>query len=203
LGHLQPFTADICGSWRDAHEESSTSLNERALEDLRVLQAEGRVILLSAPRAGHGKTHLLGRVAQRLSGEAVIATVPWQSADDVTWAGCGRGVLHDLATGVARDAPSLQTICAGVLATLLRRLIQTGRIPSTDPAQALRVLAQDPMELFNEGGSARVIGEWYRRHFDQLRAPAAAISNVDGPAAVEDWLRGFFDYVDDPSPSRL
>jgi hypothetical protein len=112
-------------------------------------------------------------------------------------------VLHDLATGGVRGTTSLQTVCAGVLATLLRRLIQTGRIPSTDPAQALRVLAQDPMELFYEGGNARVIGDWFRRHFDQLRRPVAEISNVEGPAAVEDWLKGFFDYVDDPSPARL
>lgn len=203
LGHLHPFALDICSTWRDADEESSTSLNERALEDLHVLQAEGRVVLLSAPRAGHGKTHLLGRVAHRMSGEAVVATVPWQSAEDVSWAHCGSGVLHDLATGGARGTASLQTVCAGVLATLLRRLIQTGRIPSTDPAQALRVLAQDPMELFTEGGNARVIGDWFRRHFDQLRRPVAEISNIEGPAAVEDWLKGFFDYVDDPSSARL
>jgi hypothetical protein len=194
---------DICSSWRDAHEESSTSLNERALEDLHLLQAEGKVVLLSAPRAGHGKTHLLGRVAQRLSGEAVIATVPWQSADDVSWSHCGSGVLHDLALGGAHGTASLQTVCAGVLATLLRRLIQTGRIPSTDPAQALRVLAQDPMDLFTEGGNARVIGDWFRRHFDQLRRPVAEISNIEGLTEVEDWLKGFFDYVDDPSPARL
>ena len=33
--------------------------------------------------------------------------------------------------------------------------------------------------------------------------PVAEISNIEGPAAVEDWLKGFFDYVDDPSPARL
>jgi hypothetical protein len=201
LGHLQPFGLDVCASWREAREESSTSLNARALEELEVLRTEGRIILLSAPRAGHGKTHLVGRVARRLATEAVVATLPWQSAEDVTWQGCGRGVLHDLSG--AESAPSLQTVCAGVMATLLRRLIQTGRIPSTDPVQALRVLSQDPMELFSEGGKARVIGEWFRRHFDPLRHPLAEISNADAPAFVEDWLRGFFDYVDDPSPAHL
>ena len=203
LGHLQPFALDICANWREVNEESSTSLHEGALEDLHILQAEGRIVLLSAPRAGHGKTHLLGRVAHRLTGQAVIATVPWHSADDVSWAGCGAGVLHDLATGAAHGTATLQTVCGGVLATLLRRLIQTGRIPSTDPAQALRVLADDPMELFKEGGNARVIGDWFRRHFDQLRKPLADISNVDGSGAVEDWLRGFLDYVDEPSSARL
>lgn len=203
LGHLQPFALDVCANWREVHEDSSTHLHERALEELHVLQAEGRVILLSAPRAGHGKTHLLGRVAQRMAAEAMVATVPWHTAADVSWVGCGRGVLNDLAAGAAPGIPSLQTACAGVLATLLRRLIQTGRIPSTDPVQALRVLSQDPMGLFKEGGNARVIGDWLRRHFDQLRTPLAAISNLEHQGAVEDRLRAFMDYVDDPSPARL
>src|SRR4051812_26626067 len=202
-GHLQPFALDVCASWREVNEQSSAHLNQRALEELHVLEAQGRVVLLSAPRAGHGKTHLLGRVAQRMSSEAVVATVPWQSAADVSWSGCGHGVLHDLAAAASPGVPSLQTVCAGILATLLRRLIQTGRIPSTDPVQALRVLAQDPMALFREGGNARVIGDWMRRHFDQLRIPLAAISNLDNPAVVEERLRMFLDYVDDPSSARL
>ncbi len=203
LGHIQPFALDVCANWREVNEASSVHLHQRALEDLRLLEAEGRVVLLSAPRAGHGKTHLLGRVAHKLAGEAVIATVPWYSAEDVSWRGCGHGVLHDLATAASRGGVSLQTVCAGVLATLLRRLIQTGRIPSTDPAEALRVLSEDPMELFKADGKARVIGEWYRRHFDQLSTPLAEVSGVDDPDAIGDWLRGFFDYVEEPVTARL
>lgn len=202
LGHVQPFGLDICPTWHDATEESSVPLHERALEEMHVLESEGRVVLLSAPRAGHGKTHLLGRVAQKLSNEAVVAGLPWQALDGVSWMGCGRGVLQDLASGVAQPN-ALQRMCGGVLATLLRRLIQTGRIPSTDPVQALRVLSQDPMDLFNEGGNAKVIGEWFRRHFEQLRRPLAEISNLDSLEPVEDWLGGFFSYVNEASPSSF
>ncbi|MFZ4766181.1 MAG: hypothetical protein ACOYMN_14620, partial [Roseimicrobium sp.] len=141
-------------------------------------------------------------MATKLQGEAVVAGLPWQSADGLTWAGCGRGLLQDLAAGAARPTV-LQQVCAGVLATLLRRLIQTGRIPSTDPVQALRVLSQDPMDLFIEGGNAKVIGEWFRRHFDPLRKPLAEISSLDGPEAVEDWLRVFFEYVENPTSATL
>lgn len=177
-------------------------IHDRALDELRTLEAQDRVMLLNAPRAGHGKTHLLGRVAHRLSEQAIVAGLPWQSRDDVSWLGCGRGVLHDLASGTAQPN-ALQRACAGVLATLLRRLIQTGRIPSTDPVQALRVLSQDPMDLFEESGNAKVIGEWFRKHFDQLRKPLADISSLDGPDQVEDWLSGFFEYVDKPTPATL
>lgn len=202
LGHLQPFALDTCATWHEATEEGSVPLHEQALEELHVLQAQNRVVLLSAPRAGHGKTHLLGRVAQKLAVDATIAGVPWHSKDDVSWLGCGRGVLYDLAHG-GGQTNVLQRVCAGVLATLLRRLVQTGRIPSTDPARALRVLSGEPMELFINSGNARVIGEWFRRHFDQLRPLMAEISNLDGPEDVEDWLRGFFEYVEQPTPAVL
>lgn len=200
LGHLQPFALDVCQSWHEASEEASVPLHDRALDELRTLQAQDRVMLLNAPRAGHGKTHLLGRVAHKLSGEAIVAGLPWQSRDDVSWTGCGHGVLQDLASGTVQPN-ALQRACAGVLATLLRRLIQTGRIPSTDPVQALRVLSQDPMDLFNDRGNAKVIGEWFRKHFDQLRKPLADISSLDGPDLVEDWLTGFFEYVNQPTPA--
>ncbi len=200
LGHLQPFGDDICASWHEA--EDSVSIHEAAFEELRAQEVQGKVVLLNAPRAGHGKTHLLGRVAGKLNSEAAIASLPWQTLDGLTWEKTGRGIIQDLArTG---DNPnSLERLCAGILATLLRRLIQTGRIPSTDPAQALRVLSQDPMELFQESGNARVIGDWFRKHFEQLRHALAEISNVEDIPIVENWLQAMFDYLGSPTAGNL
>ena len=202
LDYIQPFGHDVCATWRDALHGSEVPMNEGALQSLRVLEAEGRVTLLNAPRAGHGKTHLLGRVARRLQEDAIVAGLPWLSLEGLTWTGTGLGILQDLAKAGARPT-QLQKVGGGLLATLLRRLIQTGRIPSTDPVQAMRVLSQDPMQLFMEGGSAGVIGAWFRRHFDQLAKPLAESSGLDGTDAVEGWLRGFFNYLEDPSSATL
>lgn len=168
-------------------------LHERVREQLYALRSSERIILLSAPRAGHGKTHLLGRVAAMMLDEAVVASLPWQTRDGATWSGTGCGIIEDLAR-----ANQLQAVCGGVNAMLLRRLIQTGRIPSNDPAQALRVLGQNPMELFSPEGSARVIGGWFRKHFDQLCRPLAQISNLDSLSHAEAWLRAMFEYVGKP-----
>lgn len=202
LANLQPFGNDICATWHEGEGEASVPIHENALEELRALENQGRVILLSAPRAGHGKTHLLGRVAEKLQGEAVVASLPWETEEGMTWAGCGRGIVADLAYSGAKPN-LLQQVCAGVHATLLKRLIQTGRIPSTDPSQALRVLSQDPMNLFSESGPAKVIGEWFRKHYDQLHATLTEVTYLEGRAEVADWLRAMFDYVEQPGAAAL
>ncbi len=202
LANLQPFGNDICATWHEGEGEPAVAIHETALEELRALENEGRVILLSAPRAGHGKTHLLGRVAEKLQSEAVVASLPWQTEDGMTWAGCGRGIVADLAySGVKPNL--LQRVCSGVHAALLKRLIQTGRIPSTDPSQALRVLSQDPMNLFSDSGPAKVIGEWFRKHYDQLHATLTEVTYLEGRAEVADWLRAMFDYVEQPTAANL
>jgi len=197
---MRPFGGDICVDWRGP--ATSVPLHERALEELYTLGAEGKIIMLSAPRAGHGKTHLVGRVAEKLTGKALLADLPWQSEEGLNWMETGRGILADLASGDGKPQ-ALQQLAAGVNTTLLRRLIQTGRIPSTDPAQALRVLSEDPMDIFAESGNARIIGDWFKRHASQLRGQLAEISNVEGADEVEALLKGLFEYIEQPTADAL
>jgi hypothetical protein len=200
---MQPFGHDICESWHDSEREGHIDLHGRAMAELHALREEGRVVLLSAPRAGHGKTHLLGRVAMMLRGEAIVASLPWQDVQGVSWEATGQAVLAELARTPAEGHDLLQRACGGTCAMLLRRLIQTGRIPSADPAQALRVMAQDPMDLFTSDGAARVIGDWFRRHFDQLCRPLVESSGAADHAAAEAWLRVMFEYLERPGPDSL
>ncbi|QIF03738.1 hypothetical protein [Roseimicrobium sp. ORNL1] len=202
LEMLQPFGHDVCAHWRDALHGSEVPMHEDALQALRVLESEGRVTLLHAPRAGHGKTHLLGRVARRLQEDAVVAGLPWISLEGLSWSATGRGMLQDLASA-GRHPTLLQRVSAGVLATLLRRMIQTGRIPCTDPVQAMRVLSQDPTDLFAEGKSASVIGSWFRRHFEQLAKPLAECAGHYDADALEGWLRGLFHYLENPCATAV
>jgi len=198
---VQPFSNDICASWQDAASEGihHVPIHEQALLELRDLAREGRIILLSAPRAGHGKTHLLGRVAEGLKDTAQVIALPWHSAGMVTWEASGSNLLMELAT----PPTGLQRVCGGVCATLLRRLIQVGRIPSADPAQALQVLTQDPLHIFHSPGPAKVIGDWFRRHFEQLRRPLAEVSGLEDTASVERWLAAMFHYLEQPTPVSL
>jgi len=142
LQFMQPFGRDICESWHDADQEGHVPLNERTIDQLRALRAGERVLLIRAPRAGFGKTHLLGHAAGLLKENFMPMTLPWQSPDGMSWTATGRGLLADL----SRDTDpqnALWQVCAGLCATLLRRLIQTGRIPSADPAQIGRASCRE------------------------------------------------------------
>lgn len=199
---MQPFGRDICESWHDADQEGHVPLNERTIEQLRALRAGERVLLIRAPRAGFGKTHLLGHAAGLLKDNFVPMTLPWHSPDGMTWAATGRGILADLSRGEEQHN-SLWQICAGVCATLLRRLIQTGRIPSADPTQALQVLEKPPQEVFGSGSSGQVIGSWFREHFAQLSRPMATAANLDNPAEAEAWVRAMFEHMDKTDSTTL
>src|ERR1700733_11080979 len=93
---MQPFGRDICESWHEAEQEGHVPLNERTIEQLRALRAGERVLLIRAPRAGFGKTHLLGHAASLLKESFMPMTLSWHSADGMTWASTGRGLLADL-----------------------------------------------------------------------------------------------------------
>lgn len=169
-------------------------MHEEALAAMRSLEAEGRLVLLSAPRAGHGKTHLLGRVAARLQPASVVAALPWQTREGLTWEASGRGVLEDLAA--QKGTPDkLKEVCGGVLATLLRRLIQQGQVPCANPEQALRLLRERPMQLFSREGEAKPLGEWFHAHFSALRKKLASITGIIESPWTEIWLHRFMHAV--------
>ncbi|TLD70473.1 hypothetical protein FEM03_12145 [Phragmitibacter flavus] len=169
---------------------------------MRSLEAEGRIVLLSAPRAGHGKTHLLGRVAARLQPASVVAALPWQTREGLTWESTGRGVLQDLAA--QRGTPGmLNEVCGGVLATLLRRMIQTGQVPSANPGKALRLLQEKPMQLFSREGDARPLSDWFHKHFTALRKKLAASTGLTASPWIEAWLHRFMQAVSLPTNEAL
>lgn len=196
LRFVQPFGNDICESWHEA--ASSASIHQEALEALRAMEIKGRVVLLSAPRAGHGKTHLLGRMAGLLRPDALVAGLPWQSRENLKWPNSVQGVLLDLAS--CQSGPSqLRQSCAGVLAQQLRTLVEEGRIPTANPAQAVQTLATEPMSLFEGQAPARVIGNWLCRHFETLCRPLAAATGLEERALVEIWLRRMVEAVQGPA----
>lgn len=194
LAFLQPFGNDVCESWHEANPQASAPIHEEALSALRSLESQGRIVLLSAPRAGHGKTHLLGRVAAKLQPTSVVAALPWETRNGLSWHATAGGILEDLATP-HRIAPhqevTLPDICRGVLAMHLMRLVQTGKIPSANPAQALHLLQTNPKTLFTHEGPTKALAEWFQIYFPSLRKALASTSGITETMWVEAWLQRF------------
>ena len=170
-----------------------------AIEDLGEGQHQGRqgkpLLLLTAPRAGYGKTHLLGRMAAVAESQAVAMPLVFRSDTDVSWAGVSREAVEILRhlPGKEQGWPRLRELCAGIFASMVLRLIRDGRLPCANPEQAMRVLASDPCDLFREGTAAKLIGDWLKKHYPQLRKAltdqARALPNA---GSMDGWVDALF-----------
>lgn len=153
------------------------------------------LLLLTAPRAGYGKTHLLGRVAAAAADQGVAMPLAFRSDMEVGWPTVSLEALDILRRQPAQMAgwSRLQEICTGIFSSLVIRLIRNGRLPCANQDQAIRVLSGSPGELFREGSQARLIGDWLRKHYGQLRKPMAEMARqVPGAAQADIWVDALF-----------
>ncbi|OYW31273.1 MAG: hypothetical protein B7Z47_01530 [Chthoniobacter sp. 12-60-6] len=216
---LNPFSDDVCaGPFGVAENRSVRGLNGDILGQLTTTiddrqtsagRAGGQpLLLLTAPRAGYGKTHLLGRLAAAANGQVVLVPLAFRLEDTI---GISAVAVRGLESMARADASregwtKLREACAGVCAILVRRLIESGTLPCANPEQALRVLSGDPVEVFDEKGGARLIGEWVRRFEAQLRKPMTeqAMKRVPAiPAALESWVNAMLNHALDGGMSHV
>ena len=205
-GVVNPFSTDVCtGPYGVSESSSIKALNLEVLERLtqavddqqrQAGQVGGQpLVLLTAPRAGYGKTHLLGRMTAAGGGQWLILPLAFRMGDEVTRANLARRGLEALERAeVTVDGWSkLREASAGVTAGLLRQLIQAGKLPCANPEQAVRVLSGPAHEIFQPGGPAHVIGDWLRKHLTQLRRPMAELASratgVVTPSDAEGWIQ--------------
>lgn len=216
---LNPFADDVCaGPFGVAENRSVPGLNGDILGQLTTTIDErqssaGRaggqpLLLLTAPRAGYGKTHLLGRLAAAANGQVVLVPLAFRLEDTIGISAVAVRGLESMARAEAsREGwTKLREACAGVCATLVRRLIENGTLPCANPDQALRVLGGDPIEVFDEKGSARLIGDWVRRFEGQLRKPMTdqAMKRVPAiPTALESWVNAMLNHALDGGMSHM
>ena len=206
-----PFTDDVCtGPFEVSEAGTIEGLNRETLDRLTDAiderqrtagRAAGQpLMLLTAPRAGYGKTHLLGRLAEASGRGVVLLPLAFRLDDEIGWPATAFRACEALARAPGRRPgwSRLREVSAGVCAALLLRLIEGGKLPCANPEQAMRVLASDPSEIFSETGSARLIGEWLRKHVSQLRKPladtAAQMSGVS-QGDLEEWIQAFLNHA--------
>ncbi len=205
-----PFFADVCTTpFEVVASQTVSALHEEvvrqvasAVEDLGERDAGAHtgkpLLLLTAPRAGYGKTHVLGRVAAVADTQALAMPLIFRSDAEVSWSAASLEAMDVLRRLPGRTPgwSRLREVCAGVLAGFMQKLIQGGRLPCANPEQAIRVLGGDPTELFRESSTARLIGDWLRRHFGQLRKPLSlAASELPGAGVMESWVDALFAYA--------
>lgn len=192
-----PFSQDVCQNPQAVTEHNTVGgLNQEALDQLLV-SVESRsgalVKLLTAPRAGYGKTHLLGRLAHVAAAQSAIVPLTFRSGDVLNLSTLTRRGLESLSQSEGNEAgwTRLRESCGGLIASLLHGLIEEGLVPSANPEQALQVLKGPVKEIFSPEGGAHMIGDWLKKHeaglCPVLARRAARLANVSTEAAHA-WL---------------
>lgn len=180
----------------------AVSVNRQAYEILSgtlsvPVEKMGRCILLRAPRAGHGKTHLLSRIQHQLG--ATTEFIPLQAA-----AGCridAASVTDDTLRRLVRQLPAsggltvLDLLTRRWFASALQPLVSSGEVPCQDKEGALTALRLRPIETFDFHAPDAVTAHWARENFDVLGQRLALELSKRGGFSVSGtsfWMDALF-----------
>ena len=213
-----PFAAEMCLSpFEVAENRSVPGMNQEVFQRLvNAIEHRGDraglgrsdkpVLLLTAPRAGYGKTHLLGRIAGTVESRVVAVPLVFRADMEVTWTGVSQEAVEVLRhlPGKTPGWSRLREVCAGIIASMVLQLIRDGRLPCANKEQAIRVLSADPADLFQPGTKARMIGDWLNTHYPQLRKPLIELAEaLPDAGAMDGWVDTLFAAAHDGSMASL
>ena len=199
LGHLP-----------QAHAEAVNRHAYEILHDILAVPVEkpGRCILLRAPRAGHGKTHLLSRIQHHLG--ASHEFIPLRAAF-----GCqidATTVIDDALRHLLQPLPAATGLCLldlvvrRLFALALQPLVGTGEVPCQDPEVALDGLRTRPVEIFDFHHPGAVTAQWARDNFAVIgpRFSVELARRCGLPLReVEFWVTSWFNFVVTPPANCL
>jgi hypothetical protein len=214
MANEHPFEMlfETLGRLPTAHAEP---VNRRAYEILHgvlsvPLEKPGRCILLRAPRAGQGKTHLLSRIQHQLGSSHEF--IPLRPVF-----GCqieAATVIDDALRHLLRPLPAagglcvLDTVARRLFASALQPLVASGEVPSQDREGAITALRIEPIETFDFHDPNAVTAQWTHENFELLgqRLSAELSQNCHLPLYdVGFWVDALFHFAAAPleNPVRL
>lgn len=201
LGRPSPFNAEL--------------VNRRAYEILAEiltvpLEKTGRCILLRAPRAGHGKTHLLSRVQHFLGSAHEFIPLHPAFGSRIN----SVSVTDDVLRRLVRPLPASGGLCVldlftrRLFASALQPLVGSGEVPCQDREGALSALRMRPVETFDFHHANAVTAHWARENFEVLgqRLSLELAGRCGLPVReISFWVDALFRFAATPveSPSRV
>ena len=195
-----------------AHADSVNRQAYEVLADILSVPLEktGRCVLLRAPRAGHGKTHLLSRILHQLgaSHEFIPLHASCGSRIDAS------SVIDDTLRRLVRQLPAgggltvLDLVTRRLFASALQPLVGSGEVPCQDREGALTALRARPIETFDFHHPNAVTAHWARENFEVLgqRLSLELAQRTDLPVSdVAFWVELLFRFAAAPldNPGRV
>ncbi|MFM2196994.1 MAG: hypothetical protein RLZZ505_426 [Verrucomicrobiota bacterium] len=201
------------GRLPDSHSDSVNRIPREKLKGWldAPIGKPGHCFLLKAPRAGHGKTHLLTRLLHDLGGShefVPLHAVGGSRIDAAT-------VLDDTLRRLVRGLPAaggltvLDLVARRLFSMALQPLVNSGEVPCQDREAALVALRDRPVETFDFHHPGAVTAHWAKENFELLGPRLALeISQRNGLSLreVSFWVDAMFRFsatqIDNPSRVR-
>jgi hypothetical protein len=195
-----------------AHAAAVNRLAYQALgEALNVpLEHRGRCLLLRAPRAGCGKTHLLSHIQQQLRASHELLPLQVAAGARITAATVTDAMLRQL----TRLVPAAGAVCAldlivrRLFSLALQPLVSSGEVPCLDRDGTLASLCERPLETFDFHHPDALSAHWTRDNFGVL-GPRLSLTLAQltdcAPHAVNFWVDALFRFAVAPvdQPARI
>jgi hypothetical protein len=210
----QPFHPlfESLGRLPDSHVDSINQPAYHALLDSLAVPLDhaGRCLLLRAPRAGYGKTHLLSRLQHHLSASHEFVPLYPAAGSRVDAASVTDDVLRRFGSPLPAGGGLCGLDVAGrrLFALALQPLVISGEIPCLDREGALSSLRDRPVETFDFHHPNAVTAQWIRDNFELLGPRLAQeLANLTGlsPHAAGFWVDALFRFAVTPveAPGRI
>jgi hypothetical protein len=198
---VQPFfdvLGQACAPHAPGVNAAATTRMERVLKS--PVDAPGRGILLRAPRAGFGKSHLLAYVQQRLGTTHEFLPIHPLEGSRVDASGAIEAALRRLTRPLPAGGglTSLDLQARRLFSLALQPLVTSGEVPCQDREAALTALRQRPVETFDFHHSQAVTAHWTKENFEVLGPRLALeLSRRTGTALNESsfWLASLFRFA--------
>ena len=198
---VQPFfdvLGQACAPHAPGVNAAATARMERVLKS--PVDAPGRGILLRAPRAGFGKSHLLAYVQQRLGTTHEFLPIHPLEGSRVDASGAIEAALRRLTRPLPAGGglTSLDLQARRLFSLALQPLVSSGEVPCQDREAALTALRQRPVETFDFHHSQAVTAHWTKENFEVLGPRLALeLSRRTGTSLNESsfWLASLFRFA--------
>lgn len=198
---IQPFF-DSLGQACAPHAPGVNAAAAARLERVLVspVDAPGRGILLRAPRAGFGKSHLLAHLQQRLGTSHEFLPLSPLDASRIDAAGAIEAALRRLTRPLPAGGglTGLDLLSRRLFSLALQPLVSSGEVPCQDREVALSALRQRPVETFDFHHSQAVTAHWTKENFEVLGPRLALeLSRRTGSSLNESsfWLASLFRFA--------
>ncbi len=198
---IQPFFDSLghaCAPHAAGVNSAATARLERVL--VSPVDAPGRGILLRAPRAGFGKSHLLAYVQQRLGTTHEFLPLNPLDGSRIDAGGAIEAALRRLTRPLPAGGglTGLDLLARRLFSVALQPLVSSGEVPCQDREVALSALRQRPVETFDFHHSQAVTAHWTKENFEVLGPRLALeLSRRTGSSLNESsfWLASLFRFA--------